>query len=286
MRLKQLKTERINLSRDKPIPEDYACNCYFCTKYKGMLIKPSGELYNRNIRRQYMVYKHGDGGAQHINPTPLFIARWAIQAMTKPGDWVLDPFMGTGTTAVEAVNNSRNAWGTELDTCELAIENIKNNQKQGATGKAYIVHADARKLWAYKREHTHPSLVILHPPYSGDEQANAKYDKSVKDNLAFLKESDLYWQTMGGIFQQCVEILKPGGYIVIGVKEMMRNKAWWDLHIKFNNLLLEEYGMDCMNYKGMVLLPHYPRTLHMNTYFKRYGVHPSYYQTITIWRKE
>ena len=285
MRNEKIKTELINLDKDHPLPEEYTCHCEYCAEYKGMLIRKSGSLYNRNIRRDYMIYKHGAGGAQHINPTPLFIARWAIQNLTKTRQYVLDPFIGTGTTAVEAINNNRHAWGTEIDTCELANENIRMNIDQGASCSAEVIHADARKIWAFVHKHPRPQLVILHPPYSGDEQANAKYDRSITGNMAFMKESKPYWESMGEIFRQCAKILLKGGYIVIGVKEMMRNKAWWDLHIKFNDLIME---MDnpVMIYKGMILLPHYPRTLHMNTYFKRYGVHPSYYQTITVWRKE
>jgi hypothetical protein len=188
--------------------------------------------------------------------------------------------MGCGTSAVEAINNGRNAFGTEIDTAELARTNIAN--QTGAKGEAKIYKGDARKIWSIIHKHPRPALMILHPPYSGDEQQNAKYDKSVTGNLAFMKESEEYWNTMDEIFRMGCKALKIGGYAIIGVKEMMRNKAWWDLHIQFNSLLDH---VDNMEYKGMILLPHYPRTLHMNTYFKRYGVHPSYYQTITIWKK-
>jgi site-specific DNA-methyltransferase (cytosine-N4-specific) len=37
------------------------------------------------------------------------IPKWAITQFSKPGDWILDPFIGAGTTAVEALLLSRNA---------------------------------------------------------------------------------------------------------------------------------------------------------------------------------
>ena len=49
--------------------------------------------------------------------SPTF-ARAAILAFSKPGDWVMDPFAGGGTTLVEAVALSRNALG--IDISELA----------------------------------------------------------------------------------------------------------------------------------------------------------------------
>jgi hypothetical protein len=49
--------------------------------------------------------------------SPLFAAT-AIELFTKPGQWVLDPFMGGGTTLVEARRLGRNAIGSDIS--ELA----------------------------------------------------------------------------------------------------------------------------------------------------------------------
>jgi DNA modification methylase len=43
------------------------------------------------------------------------IARHAIQRYSKPGDLVLDPMCGIGTTLVEAVHLGRHAVGVELE---------------------------------------------------------------------------------------------------------------------------------------------------------------------------
>ena len=50
--------------------------------------------------------------------SPLF-ARTVIDAFTDPGDLVLDPFMGGGTTVVEARTRGRRAFGS--DTSSLAV---------------------------------------------------------------------------------------------------------------------------------------------------------------------
>lgn len=287
------RTEEVFLDRRVKLPDTYACDCFYCQQYKGMLIRPGtpktkAHFYNRNERRDYMLYKHGGGGAQHINPTPLHIARWGVQSLTEKGDIVIDPFTGTGTTAVEAMNHGRGFVGTEIDTIDVARINVENNWQQFASkqtrrpdhGHIKVYHDDARNLWKHLRGIS-AQLMVLHPPYSGDEQSNAKYDKSVDRNLAFLKESDEYWRIMSTIFEHGVNALKTGGWAIIGVKEMMKAKKWWDLHIKYSNILME---LD-MEYRGMVLLPHYPRTLHLNTYYNRYGIHPSYYQTVTMFKK-
>ena len=280
----KLMTERIHLNTTTPLPETYGCNCEYCELYKGMLIRPNGSYYNRNDRRKYYIYRHGAGGAGHINPTPLHVARWAIQTLTIPGDWVFDPFLGSGTTAVEALNHQCKFVGIELDTYELAYENIKltfplrKKYIPDQQDQLFILEGDARKE-IYNVDQP-IKLTILHPPYSGDEQSNAKYDRSKEANMAFMKENVQYWQDMDTLIHEIFDRTVHSGFAVLGVKEMMRNKSWWDLHIKFCNILAFYF-----QYRGMVLLPHYPRTLHMNTYFQRWGVHPSYWQQIYVFKK-
>jgi len=43
------------------------------------------------------------------------------------GDVVLDPFFGSGTTLIEAINNKRYVWGLEIDETYIknSIERIK-----------------------------------------------------------------------------------------------------------------------------------------------------------------
>src|SRR5262245_13984252 len=50
--------------------------------------------------------------------SPVF-ARTAILQFSNPGDLVLDPFMGGGTTLLEAVNANRQGVGADLN--ELAV---------------------------------------------------------------------------------------------------------------------------------------------------------------------
>lgn len=56
-----------------------------------------------------------------------------IRLLTYEGDLVLDPFMGSGTTAVAAVNNKRNYIGFEIsgDYCRIANQRIKNERTKG-----------------------------------------------------------------------------------------------------------------------------------------------------------
>ena len=52
--------------------------------------------------------------------SPSF-ARATISAFTEPGDWVLDPFVGGGTTLVEALVAGRNALGSDISSLATFI---------------------------------------------------------------------------------------------------------------------------------------------------------------------
>lgn len=53
------------------------------------------------------------------------IPRWAITQFSKPGDWVLDPFVGAGTTAVEAVLLSRHVVGADISPYSCLLTRAK-----------------------------------------------------------------------------------------------------------------------------------------------------------------
>jgi DNA modification methylase len=53
---------------------------------------------------------------------------WFIKLFTKPGDVVLDPFLGSGTTAIAAAKAARKFVGIEVraEYCELARKGMSD----------------------------------------------------------------------------------------------------------------------------------------------------------------
>ena len=62
----------------------------------------------------------------------LDYALWGIEALTDPGNTILDPFMGSGTTGVACVQTGRNFIGIEIDPgyAEIARQRIEKAQEQ------------------------------------------------------------------------------------------------------------------------------------------------------------
>lgn len=66
----------------------------------------------------------------HSAAFPEELPSWFIKLFTKEYDTVLDPFVGSGTTAIAAKKLCRNYIGIDKETeyCELARENLENEQ--------------------------------------------------------------------------------------------------------------------------------------------------------------
>lgn len=306
----------VNVVRGK-LPSDYHCACDYCSKYLGELRPADGSYYSRLERRKYYhPSEKGDKG--HIAKTPLHVARWAIQNYSEEGDWVLDPTIGAGTTAVEAITQRRSVAGMELEYGRILEANI-TKALEGApkSVKAEIGAGDARNIEAFldglaaaarkaKKKPIQFALMVNNPPYIGDismpspskegrgiefrdKETRFDYDESLP-NIAFLgkggKEKPEYWATMRSIYAVGIERLKPGGHVVIGIKDQMRSWKSDQLHKRFCKMLDDQMGLE---FAGTALLRHHPGTLAMNTYANKKGnvdhVPPAFYQTINVFRK-
>lgn len=295
-------TEVIHLKAEKKRPSDYHCSCPFCKVYAGRLVRVDGTPYHRLERRAY----YSDIDQKHIAKTPLHIARWAVQQYSLPGGWVIDPTMGAGTTAVEALNHGRNAFGVELEFSDVA----NRNATQAAFGKVpapnfVIVKGDVRNLAAIlDKLREDPGrhlpkqfdLAVNNPPYfgSGDQgqktpiearkkgAAIVNYTYGRDQNFAFLDEKGSYYTAIQVMYQDVFNNLKPGARLVIGIKDMMQNKQAYLLHQKIGERCLA-VGFE---FEKMVLLKHHPTTMFMNTYPKRFPeIRIPFYQTILVFRK-
>ena len=75
-----------------------------------------------------------NGKEKRIHPTqkPLSLIEWILNKYTKEGDLILDPFMGSGTTAVACHKLKRRFIGFELDKeyYDLANERIEEVKNQ------------------------------------------------------------------------------------------------------------------------------------------------------------
>lgn len=77
--------------------------------------------------------QHRDGTAQHPTQKPLAIM-YELLKTAHPGDTILDPFMGSGTTGVACIKLGLNFVGVERDPGYFAIA-----QRRIAAAQAQLV---------------------------------------------------------------------------------------------------------------------------------------------------
>ncbi|MFE3186846.1 TRM11 family SAM-dependent methyltransferase [Streptomyces violascens] len=173
------------------------------------------------------------GSAAHPAKMLPQIAAHAIRTYTKPGDLVLDPMCGIGTTLVEAVYLGRHALGTEYEPhwAHLAEQNLRRADAQGATATGAVYCGDARRLTPLVPAAFHGlvDLVVTSPPYgasvhgqvrssreTGEQGVVKKHYRYSHDpgNLAHVG-LDTLLQAFTDILTQCRHLLRPGGHAVI-----------------------------------------------------------------------
>lgn len=77
----------------------------------------------------------------HPAPYPVELAKRLIRMFSFAGDTILDPFMGTGSTNIAAIETGRNSIGNEIETTYVEIakrridEALKSRRTFGATNQ-------------------------------------------------------------------------------------------------------------------------------------------------------
>ena len=295
------------------IPADYHTTD-FTENFLGEIFDVrTGKYYSQTARYKYYP-KQED---KHLCPGHWQGYRWAIQNLTQPGDWIFDPTCGTGTTLVESYNHGRHSAGVELEFPRIARANI-DAQDPNPGIEAHLIQGDARNTAAnlesmgIKRGQL--SLVINGTPYpkisgkSSDAPERKKLTKKVVNegeekvekieverdftfdyqnpNNIGLTKGDEYWNLVNSMYSQAIEFLKPGGYFVILIKDMIQNKKPYLLSSMIANEVLE--NNPDVEYYGLYLHRHIPETMFMRTYPKMYpGVPvPSYQAGIVLQKKK
>lgn len=248
----------------------------------GTIMNEDGSLPNKNVRNRYYPETSANK-SDHIAKTPLHAIRWAILEYTQPGDTVLDPFMGSGTTGVEALDNGRKTIGVELEFPHLAISAFEHMDPTGSNWKLYSGKAQEELA----RVHDYScQLVNFSNPYpdggdhsTGVRGSNVQRYKN-EESAGLMASNGAYWNLMKDIQDQSCKKLVAGGHAVFVIKDMGKNKKVWELH-----RMLADLMPDSMEFVGSTALPHYPASLHMSTYEQFYGIRPPMEQVVVVFRK-
>ncbi len=88
-------------------------------------VEEASKRFQALLKSDLDFHHHADPALHRVHPFPAkfppALPRLFIQNLTRPGDWVLDPMMGSGTTVVEAAYAGRVALGGDIDPLALQV---------------------------------------------------------------------------------------------------------------------------------------------------------------------
>lgn len=162
-----------------------------------------------------------------------------LRRYTKQGEWVLDPFLGSGTTLIECKRLGRNGVGVELqpEVVEIANKNISAEENKFNI-KTEIITADSTELnfkqELEKRGIKSVQFLIMHPPYWDI----IKFSSNKKD-LSNAKSIEEFLNLFGKVVDNTYDILDKGRYFAVVIGDKYSQGEWIPLAFYTMNEVLK-----------------------------------------------
>jgi len=126
-----------------------------------------------------------------------------LRQFTGPGDIVLDPFAGYGTTLIVAEAMDRVPYGVEFDARRVGY--IRSQLRQAAN----VVHGDSRQLLRYAIPPC--DFSITSPPF----MAQSDTDDPLTNYTGASAGYAAYLRDLVRIYEQVRQLMKPGARVVL-----------------------------------------------------------------------
>lgn len=163
-----------------------------------------------------------------------------LKRYTKKGDWVLDPFVGCGTTLIESQRLGRNGIGVELQetVARKAREFISSEpNKYGVVAEVVTGDSTTVDFRDVLKKHNQKSvqLLIAHPPYFDI----IKFSNNPRD-LSNAPSVDKFLEMMGTIVDNASAVLEKGRYFILVIGDKYSRGEWVPLGFLTMNKIVQK----------------------------------------------
>jgi DNA modification methylase len=179
---------------------------------------------------------------EHLHPAKFpedLIANF-IQFFTKEGMWVLDPFLGTGSTLVAAEQTKRNGIGIELTEKWAKIAESRTKQ--------FVIMGDTRGIPAYNLPPI--DFCISSPPYwdmlrhsrggsDSTQKARIKegFDAAFSDDerdMGNIHDYNVFLEELLKLYAIIFTALRPGAYCAVIIQNQLKeNQVYYPIAWEF-----------------------------------------------------
>lgn len=200
------------------------------------------EYTDINTDSLWFIEKRDNTGAHNGNYHGNFVPQIPHQLFTrytKKGDWILDPFMGSGTSIIEAQRMGRNSIGIDLlpDVVDEASIRIETEKREDTEVK--IFSGDSRDFEIDKVLKdvgiNKVQFVIFHPPYWDI----IKFSNETKD-LSNTKSLDEFLSSFGKVIDNTTNYLEKYRYCACVIGDKYANSQVVPLGFHCMNVFLEK----------------------------------------------
>ena len=199
-------------------------------KKKGeILIREAPERFKLEDTTIWSFLERGNwathSGKYRGNWSP-YIPRNIILRYSKKKDWILDQFLGSGTTLIEAKLLGRNAIGVDINSEAVKLSNTNLNFTCQEKSKIFTKQGNANNLSFIKDESI--DLICTHPPYADI----IRYSKESPGDISHLKYED---------FLQELEQVAKESYRELKEQHNCRSTDYWEGKERKFLMLAHEY---------------------------------------------
>lgn len=211
-------------------------------KYNDLDLKRWKEYTDIYTDSLWIIEKRDNSGVHNGEYHGNFIPQLPYQLFsryTKKGDWILDPFAGSGTSLIEAQRLLRNSIGIELQEDVGLIANNYISAERNENIVSEVVVEDSATInmqdLLNQYEIDNFQFIIFHPPYWD----MIKFSDN-KDDLSNKDSFDDFLSSFNKVIKNTTSVLEKNRYCALVIGDKYQNKQVVPLGFHCMNLFLEQ----------------------------------------------